>query len=79
MLPQDCPYRASAYAWQCVLRLAKLITIDVEVAQARGIPVRSLAIVFLMLVAVVVSISVQVAGVLLIERARETPRLSSGG
>jgi zinc/manganese transport system permease protein len=39
---------------------------DPEVAQARGIPVRLLGIIFLILVAVTVSISVQVVGVLLI-------------
>ena len=39
---------------------------DPELAEARGVPVRLLAIVFLVLVAVVVSISVQVVGILLI-------------
>jgi zinc/manganese transport system permease protein len=39
---------------------------DPEVAQARGVPVRLLGIVFLMLVAITVSVSVQVAGILLI-------------
>ncbi|HET9921247.1 MAG TPA: metal ABC transporter permease [Ktedonobacteraceae bacterium] len=39
---------------------------DPELAEARGVPVRLLAIVFLVLVAVVVSISVQVIGILLI-------------
>jgi zinc/manganese transport system permease protein len=39
---------------------------DPEVAQARGIPVRLLGITFLVLVAVTVSMSVQVVGVLLI-------------
>jgi zinc/manganese transport system permease protein len=41
-------------------------SLDAEVAQARGVPVRLLSIVFLVLVAVVVSISVQIVGVLLI-------------
>ena len=39
---------------------------DPQVAQARGVPVRLLAIVFLILVAITVSMSVQVVGVLLI-------------
>ncbi len=39
---------------------------DPEVAQARGVPVRPLAIIFLVLVAITVSISVQVVGILLI-------------
>lgn len=39
---------------------------DPEVAQARGVPVKLLAIVFLLLVAITVSMSVQVVGVLLI-------------
>ena len=39
---------------------------DPEVAEARGVPVRSLAIGFLVLVAIAVSMSVQVVGVLLV-------------
>jgi len=39
---------------------------DPEVAEARGVPVQLLAIIFLILVAITVSISVQVVGVLLI-------------
>lgn len=39
---------------------------DPEVAQARGVPVRLLSILFLVLVAITVSMSVQVVGVLLI-------------
>ncbi len=39
---------------------------DPEVAQARGVPVRLLAILFLILVAITVSVAVQVVGVLLI-------------
>src|SRR5581483_10591792 len=39
---------------------------DPEVAQARGVPVKSLAIVFLVLVAITVSMSVQIVGILLI-------------
>jgi zinc/manganese transport system permease protein len=39
---------------------------DPEVAEARGVPVRSLSIAFLILVAITVSMSVQVIGVLLV-------------
>jgi zinc/manganese transport system permease protein len=39
---------------------------DPEVAQARGVPVRLLGIVFLVLVAITVSMSVQVVGILLV-------------
>jgi zinc/manganese transport system permease protein len=39
---------------------------DPEVAEARGVPTGSLAIIFLILVAITVSISVQIVGVLLI-------------
>ena len=39
---------------------------DPEVAEAKGVPVRFLAIIFLILVAIVVSMSVQIIGVLLI-------------
>lgn len=39
---------------------------DPEVAEARGVPVRSLGLVFLILVAITVSMAVQVVGVLLI-------------
>lgn len=39
---------------------------DPEVAEARGVPVRSLAVGFLLLVAITVSMSVQVVGVLLV-------------
>lgn len=39
---------------------------DPEVAEARGVPVRSLAIGFLILVAIAVSMSVQVVGILLV-------------
>lgn len=39
---------------------------DPEVAEARGIPVRTLSIIFLIIVAITVSISVQVVGVLLL-------------
>ncbi len=39
---------------------------DPEVAEARGVPVRLLAIVFLVLVAITVSMSIQIVGILLI-------------
>ncbi len=41
-------------------------SIDPEVAEARGVPVRALGVLFLVLVAIAVSMSVQVVGVLLI-------------
>lgn len=41
-------------------------SVDPEVAEARGVPVRALGILFLILVAIAVSMSVQVVGVLLI-------------
>lgn len=41
-------------------------SIDPEVAQARGVPVRGLSVAFLMLLAIAVSVAVQVVGVLLI-------------
>jgi zinc/manganese transport system permease protein len=41
-------------------------SVDSEVAQARGVPVQKLSIVFLILAAITVSVSVQVVGVLLI-------------
>jgi zinc/manganese transport system permease protein len=41
-------------------------SIDPEVAQARGVPVRLLSVLFLILVAITVAMSVQVVGVLLI-------------
>jgi zinc/manganese transport system permease protein len=41
-------------------------SLDEEMAEARGVPVRMLSILFLVLVALVVSISVQIIGVLLI-------------
>jgi zinc/manganese transport system permease protein len=39
---------------------------DPEVAQARGVPVRLLGVIFLVLVAITVSMSVQVVGILLV-------------
>ncbi|HVZ58322.1 MAG TPA: iron chelate uptake ABC transporter family permease subunit, partial [Patescibacteria group bacterium] len=39
---------------------------DTEVAQARGVPVKLLSVAFLIIVAVTVSVSVQVVGVLLV-------------
>ena len=39
---------------------------DSEVAEARGVPVKALSIIFLIIVAITVSVSVQVVGVLLV-------------
>lgn len=41
-------------------------SLDEEIAEARGVPVRMLSVLFIILVAIVVSISVQIIGVLLI-------------
>ena len=49
-----------------VFRPLLFSSFDAEVAEARGVPVRWLALIFLVLVAVTVSLSVQVVGVLLI-------------
>jgi len=49
-----------------IFRPLLFASVDPEVAQARGVPVRGLSVAFLMLVAVTVSVSVQVVGVLLI-------------
>jgi zinc/manganese transport system permease protein len=49
-----------------IFRPLLFASVDLEVAEARGVPVKSLGIVFLVLVAIAVSISVQIVGVLLI-------------
>jgi zinc/manganese transport system permease protein len=57
---------ATIVALAAMFRPLLFSSIDPEVAEARGVPVRALGIVFLVLVAVAVSMSVQVVGVLLI-------------
>jgi zinc/manganese transport system permease protein len=49
-----------------VFRMLLFSSYDPEVAEARGVPVKFLAVVFMLFVAVTVSLSVQVVGVLLI-------------
>ena len=51
----------------------RFASIDPEVAEARGVPVRLLSIVFLLVVALAVSVAVQVVGVLLILTLLITP------
>jgi zinc/manganese transport system permease protein len=53
-------------ALAAIFRPLLFSSIDPEVAEARGVPVRALGIIFLVIVAVAVSMSVQVVGVLLI-------------
>ena len=57
---------AAVAALAFIFRPLLFSSIDPEVAAARGVPVRALGIVFLIIVAVAVSMSVQVVGVLLI-------------
>lgn len=53
-------------ALAAIFRPLLFSSVDPEVAEARGVPVRALGIIFLILVAVAVSMSVEVVGVLLI-------------
>jgi zinc/manganese transport system permease protein len=48
-------------------------TVDPEVAEARGVPMRALAVVFLLIMAAAVSEAIQVVGVLLILTLLVTP------
>jgi zinc/manganese transport system permease protein len=48
-------------------------TVDPEVAEARGVPIRALAVVFLLIMAAAVSEAIQVVGVLLILTLLVTP------
>jgi zinc/manganese transport system permease protein len=57
---------ATIIALAAIFRPLLFSSIDPEVAEARGVPVRPLGIIFLILVAIAVSMSVQVVGVLLI-------------
>jgi len=50
----------------CIFRPLLFSSFDQEVAEARGVPVRLLGVIFLVLVGITVSMSVQVVGVLLI-------------
>jgi zinc/manganese transport system permease protein len=57
---------ATVVALAAIFRPLLFSSIDPEVAEARGVPVRTLGILFLVIVAIAVSMSVQVVGVLLI-------------
>ena len=57
---------ATIVALTAIFRPLLFSSVDPEVAEARGVPVRALGIFFLILVAVAVSMSVEVVGVLLI-------------
>jgi zinc/manganese transport system permease protein len=57
----------------CMARPLFFASIDPDVATARGVPVRTLAFVYLVLLALVVAIAVQVVGVLLIFALLVTP------
>jgi len=60
-----------------VYRPLTFATVDPEVAEARGVPVRALAIVFLLIMAAAVAEAVQVVGVLLILTLLITPGASA--
>ena len=48
-------------------------SIDPDVAEAKGVPIRALGVTFMLLLAVVVTMSVQVVGVLLPSRSWSRP------
>jgi zinc/manganese transport system permease protein len=56
-----------------IARPLRFASIDPEVAEARGVPVRPLSTVFLLVLALAVSITIQVVGVLLILTLVITP------
>lgn len=62
-----------ALAVTYVFRPLLFASIDVEVAQARGVPVRGLGIIFLVLLALVITMAVQVVGTLLLFALVVTP------
>jgi zinc/manganese transport system permease protein len=64
---------AAIVALAIVYRPLTFATVDPEVAEARGVPVRSLGIVFLLILAAAVSEAIQVVGVLLILTLLITP------
>ena len=64
-------------ALAAVYRPLTFATVDPEVAEARGVPVRGLAIVFLLILAAAVAEAVQVVGVLLILTLLITPGASA--
>jgi zinc/manganese transport system permease protein len=64
---------AALVALGIVYRPLTFATVDPEVAEARGVPVRGLGIVFLLILAAAVSEAIQVVGVLLILTLLITP------
>jgi zinc/manganese transport system permease protein len=64
---------AALTALAIVYRPLTFATVDPEVAEARGVPVRALGIVFLLILAAAVSEAIQVVGVLLILTLLITP------
>src|SRR2546428_702717 len=64
---------AALVALGIVYRPLTFATVDPEVAEARGVPVRALGIVFLLILAAAVSEAIQVVGVLLILTLLITP------
>jgi zinc/manganese transport system permease protein len=68
---------ATLVAMAVVYRPLTFATVDPEVAEARGVPVRALAIVFLLIMAAAVAEAVQIIGVLLILTLLITPGASA--
>jgi zinc/manganese transport system permease protein len=64
---------ATLLALGVIYRPLTFATVDPEVAEARGVPVRTLAIIFLLIMAAAVAEAVQVVGVLLILTLLITP------
>jgi zinc/manganese transport system permease protein len=64
---------AALVALSIVYRPLTFATVDPEVAEARGVPVRALGIVFLLILAAAVAEAIQVVGVLLILTLLITP------
>lgn len=64
---------ATLVALAVIYRPLTFATVDPEVAEARGVPVRLLAVVFLLLMAAAVAEAIQVVGVLLILTLMITP------
>ena len=64
---------ATLIALAVIYRPLTFATVDPEVAEARGVPVRLLAVVFLLLMAAAVAEAIQVVGVLLILTLMITP------
>jgi zinc/manganese transport system permease protein len=57
----------------CIARPLAFASLDAQVAEARGVPVRALAVVFVLLLALVVTMAVQVVGTLLLFAMVVTP------